>query len=551
MIDSGTVQLADFSERGGEPMNADPIPQKSEALRLLEVIADQIAELVDDTEDSTEGSQARLRTVLSQILAIDQEWSDGLRDARLNLESYRDDELSDVAELVQREIQHLLNPKEEGGEADNGSEVFPGNDGIAIVDMPPPADAMSAFSRDVSRYTRITPERVSHEMRRVKAGHTAQDKLQRLGRALSEDNLEIAKRVVIILIDQDRKFSPLLTLLHKDMRPGAAQQRLHKELQMARLGGIMLATLELEDDSFIDAIEEAFGGDKNLLDIVKKMGKMIREPRHTQDKKVLNLVVQRAEILRALQGMEAAVSTLATANFRLVMFVAQNYRGRGVPFLDLIQEGNLALIRAIHKFRPEDGNQFSTYATASIKNRMTRALDNDARTIRISVRESNRIVQFTLAENELRKLFQRAPTIPELANFLDWEPVKVQEIIELRRRQNAISLATPVSFRDEDGESSLQDFIPDSKTVNPLTATVSGSISETLKRLFSEAGLEPSEIYILQMRFGFNNDKDHSLEETARKIGMSRETVRKLQVRALQKLRACCKKHNLEMKDLI
>ena len=226
----------------------------------------------------------------------------------------------------------------------------------------------------------------------------------------------------------------------------------------------------------------------------------------------------------------AAREHLITANSRLVISVAKKYMGRGVPFLDLIQEGNIGLIRAAKKFDYRRGHKFSTYATWWIRQAVTRAIADQGRTIRVPVHMGDQINKLLRVSHQLTQNLGRSPTTDELAQTLDVTPKKVENMIQVARRP--ISLETPT---DEDEDSILGDFIEDKESPAPATTVTQNLLKEQLQDVLGS--LPPREVRILQLRYGLLDGESYTLEEVGRKMGVTRERVRQIEAQALSRLR--------------
>ncbi|PKN86090.1 MAG: RNA polymerase subunit sigma [Chloroflexi bacterium HGW-Chloroflexi-8] len=221
---------------------------------------------------------------------------------------------------------------------------------------------------------------------------------------------------------------------------------------------------------------------------------------------------------------------LITANSRLVISVAKKYMGRGVPFLDLIQEGNIGLIRATKKFDYRRGHKFSTYATWWIRQAVTRAIADQGRTIRVPVHMGDQINKLLRIQHQLTQRLGREPSVEELAVALDVPPKKVENMIQVARRP--LSLETPT---DDEEDSVLGDFIEDDEAPPPDDMATYNLLKEHLEEVLN--GLPPREVRILQLRYGLLDGQAYTLEEVGRKMGVTRERVRQIEAQALSRLR--------------
>jgi len=244
-----------------------------------------------------------------------------------------------------------------------------------------------------------------------------------------------------------------------------------------------------------------------------------------------NLESRRRNELRTLiNDGWAAREHLITANSRLVISIAKKYMNRGVPFLDLIQEGNIGLIRATKKFEYRRGHKFSTYATWWIRQAITRAVADQGRTIRVPVHMGDQINKLLRIQHQLTQRFDRKPTVDELADTLEVPPSKIEHMIQVARRPLSLELPT-----DDEGDSMLGDFIEDDEAPPPDDSATFNLLKEHLVSILEL--LPPREVRILQLRYGLLDGKSYTLEVVGRKMGVTRERVRQIEAKALSRLR--------------
>ncbi len=239
---------------------------------------------------------------------------------------------------------------------------------------------------------------------------------------------------------------------------------------------------------------------------------------------------RRLELRKLIEDGWDGREHLITANSRLVISVAKKYMGRGVPFLDLIQEGNIGLIRATKKFDYRRGHKFSTYATWWIRQAVTRAIADQGRTIRVPVHMGDQINKLLRIQHQLTQRLGREPSVEELAEALDVPPKKVENMIQVARRP--LSLETPT---DDEEDSVLGDFIEDDEAPPPDDMATYNLLKEHLEEVLN--GLPPREVRILQLRYGLLDGQAYTLEEVGRKMGVTRERVRQIEAQALSRLR--------------
>ncbi len=285
------------------------------------------------------------------------------------------------------------------------------------------------------------------------------------------------------------------------------------------------------------AVREEFDASSKSLDATQLyLGEIGFSPLLTAEEEVLYA-------RRALRGDEAARKRMIESNLRLVVKISRRYSNRGLALLDLIEEGNLGLIRAVEKFDPERGFRFSTYATWWIRQTIERALMNQTRTIRLPIHVVKELNIYLRTARELSQKLDHEPTAEEIAAQLDIPVEDVSKMLRLNERISSVD--TPIGG---DGEKALLDIIPDANNSDPEVSTQDDDIKSSLIHWLEE--LNPKQKEVLARRFGLLGYEPSTLEEVGREIGLTRERVRQIQVEGLRRLREILIKQGLNMENL-
>ena len=270
------------------------------------------------------------------------------------------------------------------------------------------------------------------------------------------------------------------------------------------------------DTSYIDDI-----ADDSVRLYLREIGKI----------PLLSSVDELALAKRVVAGDKEAKAEMAEANMRLVVSIAKRYVGRGLDLLDLIQEGNTGLLRAVEKFDPDKGFKFSTYATWWIRQAITRAIADQARVIRIPVHMVETINKLLRTQRRLTQELNREPTSEEIAKAMEIEVEKVEHIMKIKQDISSLD----ASIKDDEEESVLSDFIEDEDTISPEESATGQLMKEQIKSLLG--ALTEREKKILKLRFGLEDGKYHTLEEVGQEFSVTRERIRQIEAKALAKLR--------------
>ena len=334
---------------------------------------------------------------------------------------------------------------------------------------------------------------------------------------LSEEQMD---NVVRLIENRKIEINPVVDeAAIKDLEAGKAKASPDDEL------------LPLDDESFLK--EESEEIDLDAVDLLEGIG--TEDPVRMYLKEIGTVSLLSAEeeyalAIRKQQGDKAAKQRLIEANLRLVVSIAKRYTGRGMSFLDLVQEGNLGLIKGVEKFDPEKGFKLSTYATWWIRQSVTRALADQARTIRVPVHMVETINKMSKMQRKLTLELGYEPSVKELAEHLDMSEDKVQEIMQIAREP--ASLETPIG---EEDDSNLGDFVADANVLTPESNIEAVMLREHIDSLLGD--LKERERQVIVLRFGLEDGHPRTLEEVGKEFNVTRERIRQIEAKALRKLR--------------
>lgn len=350
----------------------------------------------------------------------------------------------------------------------------------------------------------------------------------------AQEAAELAKQTLIEKAKKDGKIDQQEILDALPDKPENVEilDSLYTELADANINVVTVEpnTEGFDDEWTLEDNEEVILSDQTYLDDIaddsvrlylREIGKI----------PLLSAEEELALAKRVVSGEKDAKDKMAEANMRLVVSIAKRYVGRGLDLLDLIQEGNTGLLRAVEKFDPDKGFKFSTYATWWIRQAITRAIADQARTIRIPVHMVETINKLLRTQRRLTQELNREPTYEEIATAMEIDVDKVEHIMKIKQDISSLD----ASIRDDEEESVLADFIEDEDTITPEESATNQLLKEHVKDMLG--ALTEREQKILKLRFGLEDGKQHTLEEVGQEFSVTRERIRQIEAKALAKLR--------------
>ncbi len=380
-------------------------------------------------------------------------------------------------------------------------------------------------------------ERTRKNRREMLAGRCSESKKKTLAARIKKDEAKIMEMVTsfklekgqlegmagklrVLVTDLDQSEKELAEcMLEAGGRPISYLRKCFAKIPSAPADDTVIRPIGMAKKQLQELEDRVAGSQQALKEIKERTSKTPRQ---------LKMTLQKAE--KSIEKAKAAKAELIQANLRLVVSIAKKYTNRGLQFLDLIQEGNIGLMKAVDKFEYQRGYKFSTYATWWIRQAITRAIADQARTIRIPVHMIETINKLIRTSRYLVQEHGREPTPEEIAEKMEFPLEKVRKVLKIAKEP--ISLETPIG---EEEDSHLGDFIEDKKVLSPGDAVVNFGLAEATRKVLRT--LTPREEKVLRMRFGIGEKADHTLEEVGRDFSVTRERIRQIEAKALRKLR--------------